>query len=142
MPRRLKLKTQELGDLELQLIYQYGASWEPSWKPLQGALIASLLTVVSKEVWDHALAGWTRPLVQALGIPPDGALRKLPSADKLCEKRSICPYYHPKECQPKAKNMPWCFEPSGVRDPNARQLASELLSLWREGVYVLVVIDA
>jgi hypothetical protein len=38
--------------------------------------------------------------------------------------------------------MPWCFEPSGIEDPNARRLVAELIQLWRQGVYTVVVIDA
>lgn len=137
MPRRLKVKTKEMGDMELYLIYQEGKDWESEWRPLQGAEITSLLTVISKETLDHVLAGWSKPFTTALGIPPDGALRKLPQS--RCYQRLPCPFYQPKICLPTAKEMPWCFEPDGIDDTVSRKLASTLVSLWREGVYIVVV---
>ena len=142
MPRRLKLKTPELGDLELYLIYQYGEKWEDTWALAQGLPATSLLTFVDKGVMDHALVGWTSPLVKALGLPPAGCLRKLPIENRVCERRDPCPFYRPKECVPTHTKMPWCFQPEGIEDPNARQLVAELIKFWKEGVYTIVVVDA
>ena len=89
MPRKLTLKTNELDDLPLYLIYQYGDNWEEEWKPLQGFPITSLLTVVSQDDMTHALKGWTKPLFKALNLAPEFALRKLPSFD--CDKRRSAP---------------------------------------------------
>jgi len=137
MPRRLKMKTQELGDLELYLIYQYKEKWEESWAPLQGESLTSLLTVVSQELIDHALIGLTSPLVKALGIPPVGALRKIPNPK--CYRRDLCPFYSNVTCKPTHPKLSWCFEPDGIEDPLARTLGYDLIKLWRESVYVLVV---
>lgn len=141
MPRRLKLKTHEVNDLELFLIYQYGDKYEPAWLALQGDPITTLFTAVSLETMTHALAGWTRPLVRGLGIPPEGALRKLSTSNRVCERRDPCPFYRPKDCIPTAKAMPWCFEPAGIEDLEARILAAEAVNLWRAQVYIVVVID-
>jgi len=130
-----------MGDLELYLIYQYGKTWEEMWAPAQGLPATSLLTTVDKSVMDHALLGWSAPLVKALGIPPEGALRKLPVENRVCARRDPCPFYHPKECVPLAPKMQWCFQPDGIEDPNARQLIAELVKFWREGVYTVVVVD-
>jgi hypothetical protein len=138
VPRQLNLKTHEIGDLDLYLIYQYGEIWEEEWSPLQGQAITKLLTVVSQEMMDHALKGLTGPFVKALGIPPEGALRKLPN--HLCDRRGVCPFYHKKECLPLYKKMPSCFEPSGIEDLEARRLAGILVRMWREGVYLVVVV--
>lgn len=127
-----------MGDLELYLIYQYGDQWEDEWSRLQGSDVAKLLTVVSREVMDQALLGWTYPLVKALGIPPEGALRKF--SGPLCYRRSICPYHQKKSCIPTHPKMPWCFESEALEDPDARRLGSELLRLWRQEVYILVVV--
>lgn len=140
MPRQLKLKTHEMGDLDLYLIYQYGDDWEEEWRPLQGDPITSLLTVIPQEMMDHALKGLTRPFIKALGIPPEGALRRLPSS--LCDKRAHCPFYRKKECVPLYKKMPQCFEPSGIADLEARRLAGSLVQMWREGVYLVVVVHS
>lgn len=138
MPRQLSLKTHEMGSLELYLIYQYGELWEEEWRPLQGEAITSLLTVVTQEMMDHALKGFTRPFVKSLGIPPEGALRKLPNG--TCDKRIMCPFYRKKECTPLFKTMPMCFEPAGIEDLEARRLAGLLVRMWREGVYLVVVV--
>lgn len=138
MPRQLSLKTHEMGDLELYLIYQYGKVWEEEWRPLQGEAITKLLTVVSQEMMDYALKGLTRPFIKVLGIPPEGALRKLPNS--LCDRRMLCPFYRKKECVPLYKKMPSCFEPAGIEDLEARRLAGDLVRMWREGVYLVVVV--
>jgi hypothetical protein len=139
VPRRLTLPTRELGELKLQVIYQNDGAWEAAWAPLQRDPLASLFTVVSKETWTHALKGWTLPLVQALGIPPEGALRKLPKGGGACFKRGRCPHYNRDECVPSHKKMPWCFEPGSIESEAARRLGAEAVGLWREGVYILVV---
>lgn len=137
MGRRLKIRTPEMGDLELYLIYQYGEVWEEEWALLQGQSITNLLTVITQEVMTHALKGWSKPLVTALGIPPEGAIRKLD--DPRCYRRELCPFHVKKSCIPKHPKMPLCFEPEGIEDPTARLLGSELIKLWRAGVYILVV---
>jgi hypothetical protein len=126
-----------MGDLELYAIYAQGGAWEASWSPLQGTPLGDLLPVVSKAVYDHALAGWTLPFVRALGLPPEGALRKLLPADKVCAERAGCTL-KTISCQPLHKRMPWCFVPSGLDVP-ARPLGAEAIRLWREGVRLLVV---
>jgi hypothetical protein len=140
VPRRLKLKSQEMRDLELYLIYQYGDTWEKEWRPLQGQTVTSLISISTKEDVDHALKGWSWPLTSKLGIPPEGALRKLPS--KGCYQRGPCPFYDKKKCVPTSKALPWCFEPDDIEDLVVRKLAAELIRLWREGVYVVVVLEA
>jgi len=128
-----------MGDLELYLIYSKDGVWEPQWRALQGSPITSLLTVVSKEDMDHALYRWSKPLVQQLGIPPDGALRKLPHP--VCFQRGTCPLYDAKHCVPRSKILRVCFEPEGIEEPEARKLASDLIRLWKEGVYIVLVQD-
>jgi hypothetical protein len=141
MPRQLTIPTQEMGDLELYLIYKHGCAFEPEWSGLEQApAIVALLTLVSKEDMTHALAGWSRPLVRALGIPPEGALRKLPS--NICWSMKTCPFYRVKDCHPIAKGMPWCFTPSSVENEVARTLSAELIKLWRVGVYTVIVQDS
>ena len=140
MGRRLTLKTHEMGDVELYLIYQYGETWEDEWIPIQGDPLTTLLTIITQENWDNALKGWTAPLTKSLGLPPEGALRKLPTS--LCYRRKLCPFYQKKICVPLHPKMPWCFEPESIAEVNARCLGSELIKLWREGVYILVVTHA
>lgn len=141
MPRRLTLRPRELGKLDLYLIYDMAGTWEPAWRALQGHAVATLFANVSKTVMDQALVGWTRPLVDAIGLQPQGSLLKLPLAAKECETRSRCPLYSPKECTPTAKKMPWCYTPDGFGTDELRRLVGEAISMWREGVYLVVVTE-
>lgn len=136
MPRRLKIVAPEMGgDLELYLIYSYNGVWESEWVDLQADPGVDL-PVVSKEVMDHALIGWTRPLVQALGPAPDGKLRLLPVAARRCANEATCSLFDNKRCGLLLSKMPWCYEPDGLKD---KRLAADVVKLWREQVYVVVV---
>jgi hypothetical protein len=141
MPRRIKLPSLEQGDIHLLWV----SNWEGGWDILRGTVFGDLISVVSKEVIDHALHGLSRPLVDALGIPPEGALRKDPRQcwhrDKHPPERLYrCPLYHRTHCQPISKHMPWCFEPEGEFSKAQRSLASKAIEVWREGAYVVVVV--
>lgn len=137
MPRRLKVSTRELGMVEMFLIYAKGDEWEPEWKPLQGTEVGALFTVLTKEVMEHALWGYSKPLVEALGLPPKGALRKMPHP--LCTNRNGCIFYEARDCVPTGRNLPHCYQPEGLSSDQSRSLAYEAVSLWREGVYIAVV---
>jgi hypothetical protein len=140
--RRLKLATREMGMIELLLIYQVGDVWEDAWKPLQGTPLGDFLPVVSDEVMNHALHGWTRPLVDALGLPPVGLLRKMPEEHRACEHRERCIFFDSAQCVPAGKKLPDCFQPENLATDVARTLAYEVIRLWREGVYTVAVKEA
>lgn len=133
MPRRLRLPQSEVGPLDLYLIHQYGEAWEETWRPMQGVLD---LPSISKADMDHALHGWTRPLVDQLGPPPRGKLLQLPLAARACASKTTCVTYSAATCDLLNKRMPWCFQPATLEPLD---LTSEVIRLWREGVYVLVV---
>lgn len=135
----MKLPTLERGELQLLVIWERKGVWE-DFQNLRGTRIGDQLSVVSQNAYDHALHRLSRPLVDSLGIPPAGALRKLPQAARECEKRSKCPLYKPSECHPLAKKLPWCFEPGGFADEDpAREQAARLIQEWAQGVYVAVI---
>ena len=139
MSRRLKIATQEMGSLDLLLIYQVGEDWEPEWAPLQGSTFAAILSVVSDVVMNHAIRGWTKPLITGLGLPPQGSLRKIPPEHWNCEHRLKCPFYRKDTCEPTCKKLSDCFQPENLSGVEARTLAYEAVRLWREGVYIVVV---
>jgi hypothetical protein len=37
--------------------------------------------------------------------------------------------------------MPTCFEPDGIEDDIPRKLAADIISMWRESVYAVVVLE-
>jgi len=123
-----------MGTLELYLIYDEGGIWELEWRELQGVPLD--LPEVSKEDMDHALHGWTRPLVDGLGPPPKGMLLKLPKTARLCAHEQTCPFYDKRRCGLFLSKLPWCFEAAGLEAP---KLVAEVIKLWRQEVYVVVV---
>lgn len=124
-----------MGFVEMFLIYAKGDEWEESWRPLHGTEIANLFTVLTKEVMDHALWGFSKPMVTALGIPPEGALRKM---SPQCANRQGCTFYEARDCVPTGRNLPHCYQPVGLPE-ESRMLAYEAVRMWREGVYIAVV---
>jgi hypothetical protein len=136
--RRVKVLTAEKGPLEILVVWSAKGIWEPEWEPLRETQWAELLTIVHPEVMEHALRGWSRPLVLALGLPPEGALRKIPVENRQCSQRGPCPLYDPKQCQPVAKELPWCFEPEGFSPGPLKDALVRLIQIWHEAVYVVV----
>jgi hypothetical protein len=125
-----------MGQVELFLIYSYGGTWEEEWRGLQGLDVTRLFTMVDHDVVESAIRGWSKPLVTALGTQPKGCLMKLPS--KTCAHAKTCSMYEAPNCLSTAKKMPWCFEPDGF-DSSVRPRVAEIVRMWREGVYVVVV---
>ena len=141
MPRRVKLPTLEMGDVHLWLV----DGWTDGWDILRGTPIGDLLSVISRGVINHALHRWSRPLVDALGIPPEGALRKVPQECWARRKQPgnlfACPLHDKHACLVSSPKMPWCFEPDGIEETEIRKKASEAVMLWRDGVYVVIVVE-
>lgn len=119
-------------------IWERDGGWESEWEPLRDMLVGDQFSSCSQEALDHALHGLCRPLVDALGIPPAGALRKLLKESRECHRRRKCPLYLPRCCLLDSSKMPWCFEPDGLAD-GVRETATRAIELWREGVYLVVV---
>lgn len=134
MSRQIKLKTKELGDLHLMLVYSKAGVWEPHWAPFKGTRYADLFTYVSVETMTHAMHGWTSPLVKALGPSPKMILHRLSPDARQCVLYDKCIFYIQRDCRPDAKKMPNCFQPVGVE----AELGFEVIRLWRESVYVVV----
>lgn len=142
MSRQVRLPTREVGELRLLLIEEKDGQWEPEWEPLRGTVFGDQFSIVSKEVVEHALNNYSRPLVDALGIEPAGALKKVPRDSRLCIQRDRCVLHDPKLCFPESKNMPFCFEPDGVAEGSVRFAATRAFEYWRDRVYIVVIKDA
>jgi hypothetical protein len=135
--RRLTIGTKELGNIQVLLIYCRGDEWEPEWRALKGHPVANLFSVTTEADLNHALSGWTSPLVKGLGLAPSLALHSLP--EKRCALWGTCVFRRPVDCLSTSKKTPWCFEPFGLEGDEAKNLGREVVQLWREGVYMLVV---
>ena len=129
MPRRLKVRTREMGDVNVWLLQPE----HPQWQALEGTPMGNLIAKMPRTALEHALNGWSRPFVDAIGIPPDGAIRKLPRVHHECAMRKTCSMWRNASCRSTARDMPVCFEPDGLP-----AVAAEVIRYWREGVYVLV----
>jgi len=143
MARRMKLANAEFGGhIEVLAIQETDGQWEHAWEPLRGTEFGALFSVVSKETLDHSLNGWSKPLTEALGLSPAGALVKLPKDARECYRRAKCPLYNGYWCHLPSEKLPWCFEPAGEMESQAvRDTAAKAVEQWREGVYLLVVTD-
>lgn len=139
MSRTVKVKTREMGDLHLHIIEEKAGVWEEEWRPLQGTVFAESFTRLPHQVFNEGLKGWTKPLVDSLSVPPEGALKKIPPEFRVCIRRFKCPFYEAHQCFPEAKKMPWCFEPDGVEGEEVRQQATRAIEYWRNRVYLVVV---
>jgi hypothetical protein len=138
--RFIKIPTNEMGELRILLIdTEPDGSWEPEWEPLRGTIFGDQFSTASREAVEHALHRLSRPLVDALGIPPEGALRRVPVEGRECFNRRTCKIYLPKHCRLEAKNMPRCFEPDGVASELVRETATKAFEYWRDRVYLVVV---
>jgi len=139
MSRRLKVRTNEMGMVEMYLIYDEGGVWEEEWRELQVSADLVDLSTVPKEMMEQALWGFTKPLVEALGPTPKGRLLGLPEASRECAERKKCPLYDSKRCSHLKPKMPWCFVADLSLEAGVLRLMTELISMWREGVYVVLV---
>ena len=142
MPRRLKLKTREKGLLEVYIVAEsQEGRWEVGWENLRGTFFGKLIPRVPRSAFNHVLNGYSQPFIERLGLPPAGALLKLPA--QACEKQSTCTLYDSKRCFVASKKLPWCFDPAGFEElgVSTRRFASELIFLWKEGVHVVAVYD-
>jgi hypothetical protein len=123
--------TAEAGEVEILL-------WTPAeWAPCKGTWVDGLVAHVDVAALNHALAGYSKPLVAALGLPPAGALRKIPAPARACAHAPGCTLAPAGGCAPAHKDLPLCYTPWGL-GPEAAGLAYQVVLAWREGVYVVV----
>ena len=142
MPRRLKAKTREKGYLEVYAVTEAAdGTWEGGWEQLRITLLGGLLSRVPRSAFNHLLNGYSGPFVASLGISPAGALLKLPSA--RCDKQRECTLYDRRRCSVGSAKLPWCYEPAAIEGlpASAARLASDLVFLWKQEVYVIAVFD-
>lgn len=135
MPRQIKLQTREMGDLHLMLVRSKGGEWEPEWAPLKGTPYAEHFSKVSKETMDHALHGWTSPLTKGLSYAPNLILHRISPNARQCALWGDCVFYRKSDCVPKSPKLPNCFQPEG----HPAELGYEVVRLWRESVYIVIV---
>lgn len=139
MSRTVKLTIPSMGEVRLHLIEDEGGTWEEEWATLKGTAYGDCFSHASKEDLNHGLRGYTVPLMNSLGISPEGALRKIPQASRQCFRRNICPIYDVKNCFPEATKMPWCYEPDGVDNERVRQTVTKAIEYWRDRTYLVVI---
>lgn len=137
----MKLTIPSMGEVKLHLIEEENGTWEEDWEPLRGTAYGDLCSRMPKDDLNKGLFGYTRPVMDRLGITPMGALRKIPDMSKTCFKRKTCPFYDDKTCFTEAEKMPWCYEPDGVLDERIRLSATRAIEQWRSRTYLVVIYD-
>lgn len=137
----MKLETRERGFLEVFVIQETAGVWEAEWEPLRETSVGALFSRVTQRDLNHALNGWTHPLVEALGLSPEMALAKLPSA--RCDKQERCSLHDARKCLVLSKKLPWCYEPAGLETLSETALtrAAEVVFLWKQQVYVVIAVQ-
>lgn len=124
--------------IRLLTISESKGTWESEWEPLKGTIFEGLFSHVDRRVIDEAIRGHVGPLVKSLGIPPEGALRKMPSRE--CGKRKSCIFYDNRKCLLLSSKMPWCFVPEGLDvTEELEPLVMEVLAAWKEPRHIVVV---
>ena len=98
---------------------------------------AVLIPIVTGEAMSHALHGWMRPLVEALGIEPRYQLLRIPDPHNVCSLAGSCMMHDSKRCHPRHKKLPECWLPEGV--PEARRAMAVVTQAWVEDRYVVIV---
>lgn len=127
-----------MGEVQLLVYWPKGEGWDPEIEALRGTRIGDQIPVIEENTLNLALHGLSKPLVNALGIPPFGALLKLPKAATVCSQRKRCPMFDETQCFPTTKRkLPWCFEPDLKDEP--RVAAAKVIAEWRQGVYVVAI---
>lgn len=91
-------------------------------------------SVVSQDVLDHAVRGYTDPLEKGLKISPEDFHKLLSDAESLCvqHQSGVCPLRDSK-CIP-CSDMPACYEP-----PLVDRVALDVALAIRDGRYPLIV---
>src|SRR5262245_55173570 len=93
----MRVPTKEKGRLEIfSFDEDADGGWEDDWETLRGTVLGGLISRIPRTSLNHLLNGYSAPFVQALGIPPHGALQKLPS--KACDKQRGCSLYQRRIC--------------------------------------------
>jgi hypothetical protein len=137
MARQVKIPTHERGEISALLVQSHNGIWESEWDSLRGTIYEGLVTKVDFEILEQALQGWSRPLSEALGLPPVGSIKKLPIEAKQCSQKQTCPF-HDKHCQAEHRQRPPCYMPGGVVG-DVQETLTRALDLWKLDVYILVV---
>jgi hypothetical protein len=92
--------------------------------------IVELFSYIEKEILDHALAGYNKPLMKNLGPSPEQCLSRL--SDLSCKEKKHCIMHDPKLCKPKL-GMKFCFN----LDDDA--LINDILQGWSDNIYWVVI---
>lgn len=99
---------------------------------------ATLIPVVSGEVFSMALHGYAKPLIDVLGREPIHQLIKVEAPYHQCSLRGACVMHDAARCHPRSKKLPECWWPETLTDEARRAVATVTLA-WAEGRYVVVV---
>lgn len=107
--------------------------------PLMGSSWSGQIPVVSGEILSHALHGLSKPLWEALGVPPRvRALRVALKARRCVEYQERVCEHASAVCVPGSSKLPGCYV-APFPDLDLRRVASEVGKAWDEGRYVFVV---
>ncbi len=136
--RKFSFLTQAMGPMEVVAVFSVEGVWE-GHETLQELIgeVASYFGVVDEGVWNHAKAGYTDPLVQGLGVPPEIVLRRITPEVSRCHFTRGCPKVH-QDCHIGSGAVPECFMADGP-DPETRSQLHQMVWAMLEGSFVVIV---
>ena len=124
-------------DLWLRTIPCENGVWLGEWRKLQTTdqyrELIDLISFVPYEVVEHAIRGYTNPLENALGPPPEACL--LVMSHEECAEKKHCAMYNPERCYPCFK-APICFDLE-FRSLETAPLIRTVLRSWIDHYYVV-----
>lgn len=146
MIQRFSLTTSQWGEVKIlrptpheQRVGE--AIHEDPWgelSPLRETSFASLIPVVSGEVFSMALHGYAKPLMEQIGPEPRYQLIRIPPLYRQCSQRKPCLMFDSKVCRPGHKRLPECWAPE-VEVPAAMRAVAMVTHAWTEDRYVVIV---
>ena len=138
--RELTLPASASWKVELKLMRPTpvdGDAWG-ALAPLRGTPWEQTITVVSGEMFSHALHGYTMPLIRALRSEPQAQMIRMKGhACSLTEGRQCVGASD--ACRPCAK-VPECYA-APLTDREASRAASVVALAWSKGYHVVVVTE-
>lgn len=143
--RHFKIQDPEWGEFNLLVLHEdKEGSLDEEWKAFQEhsevAHIGALFSRVTQDAYQDALNKYTTPLIQELGLPPEGCLIKTPSEMKLCAHRKSCAMYEKGVCLGDNPKVPTCYQAEGGGlEPSIEIQVARVFELWRMGFYIIVV---
>lgn len=145
MTRRIQVEDKNWGAYHFFVILEDEEGlWEEPWQQFrtfeETSKIADLFSNVTHDVYHEALLKAPLRLIRVLGMEPQYCLLKTPPLLRLCARRKTCLSHDAKKCYAGSPlKAPLCFEGDLLEDTVMQDCLEQILRVWEDGAYVIVV---